>query len=241
MADNDSKTKPANDDVSKAKREEELEKKLSTSETQKATKDNMLTQLLAKSGVQEVLKAEQEGRRVVMVDQKELDELRDVKASPAPSTPDVSSIDDNMSNKELAATILATTSDLVERGVKSSLSSVRSDVDKVKVFQDNAEKREVEDQIKKCQSDHPDEFDSLQKPMYGTWDRLMKKGPSVEDIFILTRAYNSDPVDEKVETEKPDSVATTTAKAETGDEAKVLPGAVGFKQMLAEHQAKAED
>jgi len=224
----------ANDDVTKAKRESELEAKLTEAEKLTLNKENLLTQLLAKNGVRDVLKAEQEGRSVAIIDAEELARLKSGK-EPVVEEVKAPAIDDSMSNQELASSILSSVSDLVSKKLDEKMSTVTPELDKVRLDRENRQKKEVEEQINACRQSHPDEFDNLQKPMYETWDRLMTKGPQVEDIFILAKAHNADPIDEKAETEKPNGPSTSGNAGPTKSDKRVLPGSHGFKQMLQEH------
>ena len=231
----------ANDDVTKANRESELEAKLTAAEKLTVNKENLLTQLLAKNGVRDVLKAEQEGKSVVVVDASELAQLRagktkSVEPDPVKAAP---AIDDAMTNQELADSILSSVSDLVSKKLDDKMSVVEPELDRVKAERESRQKKEVEEQINQCRQNHKDEFDNLQTPMYETWDRLMKQGPSVEDIFQLTKVYHKDPIDEKAETEKPAPTVTHESDV-TSESSKVLPGSVGFKQMLQAHMSAKE-
>ena len=95
----DTSDKNANNAGDKANRENELEQKLTEAEKLTLNKENLLTQLLAKNGVRDVLKAEQEGRSVTIIDQDELASLKAGKEKTAEETVTAPSIDDSMSNQ----------------------------------------------------------------------------------------------------------------------------------------------
>ncbi len=235
----------------KAAAENALEAKLSAAEKQVQSKEGLLTQLISKPGVRDLLTAEQAGRSVSVVDNDELTRLRAAAAKSVESAESVvvshPVVNDEMSNTEVAQSILASVSDLVKDGVASAVKDATKDVNAEvvasKTFRDNATRQKVEDQIKACESAHPEDFKALIEPMNEIHSQLTSVGPTIEDIYALAKARNSDTAPAAISSEKPSGIASRKPKSDdvsVSNVAESFPGSVGFKHLLNDYLAKKD-
>jgi hypothetical protein len=189
-------------------------------------KDAEIKEILSNPQVLEILRAQQEGRKVKLM----MDDMED-QGREAEQSVDF----DNMSQKELASYILGSIKEEFSRFTDKELRPIQTTLGSMNGFVSSELKEKVGKEIKSVQEEFGKENFEKYKPKMV---ELSKEFPSmgVRELFVMakTRAGDLDFSKPRVSSEQPFSYSGSPAK--TIKRTTPLPkGRSGFNQLISEH------
>ncbi len=214
------------DETGKEKVEEEISEKLGSLIEHNEGDKKLLSMLIADPRVRKIIEADGTGKKLVLVEEQENENIAPTKQEDLPGDIDL----EGLSRADFAKTLLKQLGDVVAGTVKSSLSDLSNDIGELKNYVTVQQNNDAVGQVESARKLHKD-FDDFQKEMLA----LSKENPrlSIERLYVLAKAEKGDNVSVKVETERPDS---STARTITRPDRKTaLPlGRQGMDVLLEE-------